>query len=541
MGKKKMSKEERKKYEAEKAEALRIEMEKERQRQLEEERNLKLKQLSEARDRQKREFQENKMRRVQLAESCAFFKEISEEIEEIHAEQRKLQEWKRYMRCNGLPNAYDPGDLRKYLHMWQMECDRYNENEQNWLLRTDERTILTQNRNIENATKVYLQQQQPILGDVYSKRTLHVLGILEEIDEAIEQQPTTLRESIISELHRLKLELRHKLIEYIDDFSFKILSNIDRDMKLEGLLIATHFYECDVFKSHLWTKRDIPQPLLNEKERQKEAKNYISIDFPSIRLNLSLPPSVKCKNGAIRGMWLNYDHFSDFCPSFYMPGDRPIKMDLNEAAKKEWAKRKELEKVARIENDTKSKANDGAVPFDNFELLNMPIVDVDKLYMDYINDIIKKDRYRKGRDVLNLKEFEINLRQYRIVGGIYCLDYFEQPEQSVKLSAKSYLRTIGGSKSLKRRQFFQYFRMPDPIPAGVRRLPEEVETEMKAIERGLSKLSYVTITLPDDIIWFEPPTVCRWEVLAETDISERIKNKPPTDHLKTQRSIKTTS
>lgn len=124
-----------------------------------------------------------------------------------------------------------------------------------------------------------------------------------------------------------------------------------------------------------------------------------------------------------------------------MPGDRPIKMDLSEAAKKEWAKRKELEKIARIENDTKSKANDGAVPFDNFELLNMPIVDVDKLYMDYINDIIKKDRLRKGRGVLNLKEFEINLRQYRIVGGIYCLDYFEQPEQSVKLSAKSYLRT----------------------------------------------------------------------------------------------------
>lgn len=45
-----------------------------RQRQLEEERNLKLKQLSDARERQKREIQENKMRRVQLAESCDFFR-----------------------------------------------------------------------------------------------------------------------------------------------------------------------------------------------------------------------------------------------------------------------------------------------------------------------------------------------------------------------------------------------------------------------------------------------------------------------------------
>lgn len=81
------------------------------------------------------------------------------------------------MRCNGLPNAYEPGDLRKYIHMWQLETDRHNENEQNWLLKTDERTILTQNRNVENATRVHLQQQQPILGDLYAKRTYDVLGV----------------------------------------------------------------------------------------------------------------------------------------------------------------------------------------------------------------------------------------------------------------------------------------------------------------------------------------------------------------------------
>lgn len=173
-------------------------------------------------------------------------------------------------------------------------------------------------------------------------------------------------------------------------------------------------------------------------------RSYISIDFPSIRLNLSLPPSVKCKNGAIRGMWLNYDHFSDFCPSFRMPGDTEIKRDLSQAAKKEWRKRKELEKSGRTETESKPavESGAGAVPFDNFELLlNIPIVDTDQLYMDYVTDIMKKDRLRKGPQALHLKEFEVNLRHYRIVGGVYCLDYFEQPEQCVKLSSKSYLRT----------------------------------------------------------------------------------------------------
>lgn len=142
------------------------------------------------------------------------------------------------------------------------------------------------------------------------------------------------------------------------------------------------------------------------------SRSYISIDFPSIRLNLSLPPSVKCKSGAIRGLWLNYDHFSDFCPSFKMPGDTTIKRDLSQAAKREWRKRKELEKTTRVETESKPTVADsgiGAVPFDNFELLNIPIVDIDKIYMDYIDAIMKKDRFRRGPQALNLKEFEVNL------------------------------------------------------------------------------------------------------------------------------------
>lgn len=31
--------------------------------------------------------------------------------------------------------------------------------------------------------------------------------------------------------------------------------------------------------------------------------------------------------------------------------------------------------------------------------------------------------------------------------------------------------------------------------------------------------------LPEDIIWFEPPTVCRWETVVETEVSEQIENK----------------
>lgn len=81
------------------------------------------------------------------------------------------------MRCNGLPNAYDPGDLRKYMHMWQLEAQKSNTTERNWLLNVNERTVLTQNLKAPNATRVHLQQQQPVLGDSYAMRIQNVLGV----------------------------------------------------------------------------------------------------------------------------------------------------------------------------------------------------------------------------------------------------------------------------------------------------------------------------------------------------------------------------
>lgn len=86
-------------------------------------------------------------------------------------------------------------------------------------------------------------------------------------------------------------------------------------------------------------------------------------------------------------------------------------------------------------------SNDAAVPFDSFESTQSPIVDVDQLYMAYTSDIIRNVRAAQSVKSMHLKEFEINMRQFRIIGGIFCLDYFEQPEQCVKLASNMFLKT----------------------------------------------------------------------------------------------------
>lgn len=93
----------------------------------------------------------------------------------------------------------------------------------------------------------------------------------------------------------------------------------------------------------------------------------------------------------------------------------------------------------------------GAVPFDIFETICMTaIVDVDKLYTDYVNELTSQRRALQGPESLCLNEFEINLRKYRIIGGVFCVEYFEQPQQDTKYSPNSYLRTSERAPTSKR-------------------------------------------------------------------------------------------
>lgn len=118
------------------------------------------------------------------------------------------------------------------------------------------------------------------------------------------------------------------------------------DSSLDGMITATSNYESDVFKSQLYTVRSIPLPQLNPKEKLREETKHTDIEFNLISTCLTLPCTVKCANAAIRGIWFNYDHYSDYCPSFYIPYITCYKDDLRVMTRREWKQRKSLLKEA---------------------------------------------------------------------------------------------------------------------------------------------------------------------------------------------------
>lgn len=94
------------------------------------------------------------------------------------------------MRCNGLPNANDPSDLRKYIHMWMDNMQQNTKSDMNYLLKVNEKSILTQDQSVPNMSKENLKKMQTNFGAVYAKRAKEVLGILYEIEGVVRDKYT---------------------------------------------------------------------------------------------------------------------------------------------------------------------------------------------------------------------------------------------------------------------------------------------------------------------------------------------------------------
>lgn len=67
--------------------------------------------------------------------------------------------------------------------------------------------------------------------------------------------------------------------------------------------------------------------------------------------------------------------------------------------------------------------------------------DVDKLYMEYEEQVNRLKREAMGPESYGLRSTDINLRKYRIIGGLYSIYYLETPQQDKQLNQHTYIRT----------------------------------------------------------------------------------------------------
>ncbi|XP_021923830.1 axonemal 84 kDa protein-like isoform X3 [Zootermopsis nevadensis] len=385
------------------------------------------------------------------------------------------------------------------------------------------------------AAHLYVAVRNHLNTHLLRRRIGHLLGAIQELID----NPLNVTSRHVENWKEVRNDVQKEQQFNLDRASYLILRNIKEKMQLRGLNEVHYMQKFDDFVLSLWSQLPLPTPLV---PLPKTERPPLSCDFVDVGVAVSLPDSLLDVLLVIRVMLVKYDHFSDLCPSSVPnPLSEEEQKDLYEISLMEWDAKHELQVMVDEENDrraklaakiaaikpassttddsrhSKSVSKDGrptsqtALEAELLELQQIQQTPVKTASEIYAEQEDERQATVKLQYHVKLKPFELNLRKYMILGGVYHIDLLQQPPQPQILHDNSVITVLQVPAELSPVKFHEKYVPPPPPEPGQRRLPEEIEAELKKQEQELEKLALISIELPGNVLWFEPPIVASWD------------------------------
>ncbi|XP_003492530.2 protein CASC1 isoform X1 [Bombus impatiens] len=434
---------------------------------------------------------------------------------------KQEENWARYMTCDGLPDPGSLSDMNTFLFLWP------------------------------------LTDKEPSMNTIEDKCRV-ITHLLSKIDRIIRFSTIDSKEYVI-ECESIATKLRMELQRWIDLACYRLLRNIESNMIREDMKTTRYVRATNKAVCCVWAPIPLPIGLKRqggdiERSSLITHGKSIEIEFEEMKLTIKMPSDLDCHRMAIRGLWLAYDHYSIEAHSYRMP-QLPenlfdlwnSSLDLLEYSTREYEEKVRLyeeqaegrrlrleEKKAILERmeyppvsprlDKKRKrgkkekkahsAKDYQSEFESTLASVLPSKTELLPYLPTPNEILgqrEEEAMSESRKLLftRCENTEVNLRKYRILGGVFRVDLLYQPPQPKDLGKETYLTTLELPKEPKFVPFLRSYETPK-APLESERTPEVIEAEMKALELAMDALVLLTLKLPDSVFWFEPPVVAHW-------------------------------
>ncbi|XP_055639494.1 uncharacterized protein LOC129777300 isoform X2 [Toxorhynchites rutilus septentrionalis] len=286
--------------------------------------------------------------------------------------------------------------------------------------------------------------------------------------------------------------------------------------------MAEFAFSSDVVRFYIWSFRHVPLP--------PEYNYFIRLlTMTSLDSTFLKPPSFELKGCLMRGLWTQFDHFSDLDPTFRC-GFLEAVPDLIAAQDMEWndrytLKNRKLQQMAearaKYEVDKKQKELEALESAKNSKIPNKPAgrkkakkkskkgklekpalesappivtedtsVNVDEEYEQRELEHYLQKMEQISPSSLDLADEYVNLRRFRVTGGVFSINQFEKLPQSIEMRCD-----------------FMYRDVPLDLKLIEKKFVSESDTELIKIE----------IKLPDYCFWWKEPLVCSWEIWEDSD------------------------
>ncbi|KFB43597.1 AGAP013332-PA-like protein [Anopheles sinensis] len=472
------------------------------------------------------EHKEYNQRRVLLLETTKLFRKIEKIASDYRSHLSKKKEWTDFLSCRRSPNPNNAAELRETLFRWvYLQEEACSKSLIGWTLSGDISIPISPSNDSQSTCERNRDRINKNIREIYVVPVREALSVLESIaNGSMEKQ----HEEILT----VRDEIRKFITDSLNRMTLQVGSSVCRTMEsLNPLMSEFSFDEPDVLVMFLWSFRPVPLPLEN---------NFLMkvIDMAPLGLTIHRPQSLDLKDFLIRGLWLEFDHFSNQDPTQDIAHPESTS-ELLSVQETEWNERQEIrrkrlaalrkhreefeaqERLKQAEADTpssktpkeasgkakKAKSKEDAkkgrkIVNQSPEVVPEPPViteetevDIDAEYEHQETDQFWASLSSVAPGALPLEEGYMNLREYCIVGGIYKLTRFD--------------------------------KLPQPIDLGPRFMYSNVPVGLQLSEKGFhavdeEELIKIELQLPAHCFWWEHPTICRWESWEESENFARL-------------------
>ncbi|XP_026322716.1 protein CASC1-like isoform X1 [Hyposmocoma kahamanoa] len=436
------------------------------------------------------DLEEQDIRRDILDKTCVLFERFEKQKIADDNKKQKEAEWQQYLRCDGLPDPRVVTQVATYLHRYK-ETAKYDVDE-------------------------------------LETKCVEILPMIEmlEVFVANARQYT---EQQVANYNEIRLQLREQLATAIEFASYFVLRDLQKNLQFDSVKIAHYNRTFQALKLNIWVAIKLPTRKKKPPDQEPEPQP-VDLAFPAIQVSVTLPKTIEGSNLSVRASRSEIDLLSERTRSFPLLHDLPNRYedlfifnvkeleDVQKLKKEQDVIRNAFykgirERTRELENMIKvnpfAKWDKEKDELDQLQLAEPPPLPDPRTHLGVLNEKAFQKYLRSC--MCRHRGGEVNMRKYRICGGVLNMDLLVTPPQPKPLEYEVVLTTLILPKELKALDYKVQYRTPPPPSPGTTRTPEEIEAEMKKIETEYEKLAIVHIELPQEIMWTEPPVVCQWQ------------------------------
>ncbi|KAH8319277.1 hypothetical protein KR067_002664 [Drosophila pandora] len=497
-----------------------------------------------------------------LHTSSNLVKEAKEECTELMFQQLMNEKWKTYVSCDGLPDSEQPRDIRSFLFHLRTEEKANKKDDISWVLSVDERSILSQAPERQDFTReTLLETTRPEIGKFYDDTILRILETLKRVQQTLREEDTILSMPVtrVFEMAKMPAELYAEIVTFFDKLSYRVISSPESYMTAKGCMLADYCYKAKNFNFQLWGLQDVPVRF-----------NYMTLpllyaDLGCVGVTVQLPLSVLHDNLTLRCIHFFFDPYSHLAKSYELPGDQgntPICgiMNIEDSAASEWAAQVDIQEELMLKMSNQMQVYQDAVEYTKIaenkemrlenkpppklpkkpqELPDGKVPDPYKIFLEREEQECK-DFFMETFNPrnINLLPFEVNLRQYIMMGGIYSMVFLRKPKHTAFQKFNITMHEEG--RTLHVEQLQADIGLEDEVdPSGTKRNHDFSLITEPDLHLNQDDLPYfiVTFKMPLHLCRWGEPMVCQFieeevqgpepevEELTE-DVDKKHKKKP---------------